>query len=30
MEATQMLLDAVSKTKNNEELIKAFKLIVKK
>jgi transcription termination factor Rho len=30
MEATQMLLDAVLKTKNNEELIKAFKLIVKK
>ncbi|MDD2370928.1 MAG: transcription termination factor Rho [Firmicutes bacterium] len=30
MEATQMLLDAVSKTKNNEELIKAFKLIVNK
>lgn len=30
MEATQMLLDAVLKTKNNDELIKAFKLIVKK
>lgn len=30
MEAAQMLLDAVRKTRSNEELIKAFKLIVKK
>lgn len=30
MEATQMLLDGINKTKNNQELIKAFKLMFKK
>lgn len=30
MEATQILLDGINKTKNNQELIKAFKLMFKK